>query len=485
MPRYFRHYYSFSLERLNGTEYAAISMTRTGNRLTTADVSEWDGDDEMEYSIYNYNHNANGAMTFDSMSGISGTVFSWNAAGLLHAITDEESGEGATYVWLSDGTKVKRDGDVDSPRYYRGSFVYKDVSISVPTGYDEGDYDTYDFEGLESIAHSEGRFVATDWTTTGVPTLSDRHFVRDLVGSTVTVIDVARAAVASNLPTLNAALVEQDAYLAYGDRLSASAMTLKTDTDNRYRFNGKEREDWAGFPYIDYGARMYNPVIGSWLSPDPLADKYTSTSPYVFCAGDPVNYVDKDGKKPRIYSQAKGLGHVFVTTGEGKDTKVYSYGRYGKLYKSSGMTSGRFTPRGEGVLYIKTGESAREFLSTVLSEGCFSVFEIANANDQATDKYYQELFDSGSPVSDPSKEAFYDEDARVIDTYNLLTNNCVIVSENGINAEGLLVDSYEYAPSNFCIDLKMQSLTNENIIVIKDPVKFVENLLKMFSGIEK
>ena len=56
-----------TLKRLNGTEYAAISMTRTGNRLTTADVSEWDG-------------------------------------------------------------------DVDSPRYYRGSFVYKDVSISVPTG---------------------------------------------------------------------------------------------------------------------------------------------------------------------------------------------------------------------------------------------------------------------------------------------------------------------------------------------------------------
>ena len=126
--------YSFSLERLNGTEYAAISMTRTGNRLTTADVSEWDGDDEMEYSIYNYNHNANGAMTFDSMIGEEGATLRWNAAGLLHTITDEESGEGATYVWLSDGTKVKMDGDVDSPRYYRGSFVYKDVSISVPTG---------------------------------------------------------------------------------------------------------------------------------------------------------------------------------------------------------------------------------------------------------------------------------------------------------------------------------------------------------------
>lgn len=73
------------------------------------------------------------------------------------------------------------------------------------------------------------------------------------------------------------------------------AMTLKTDTDDRYRFNGKERHDWAGYPYIDYGARMYNPLIGSWLSPDPLADKYTSTSPYAFCAGDPVNYVDPTG----------------------------------------------------------------------------------------------------------------------------------------------------------------------------------------------
>lgn len=274
-----------TLTRLNGTEYAAISFTRTGNRLTAADVN----------GSYSFNHNANGAMTFDSMIGEEGATLSWNAAGLLYSITDEESGEWVTYLWLSDGTKVKMDGDVDSPRYYRGSFVYKDVSISVPTGYDEGDYDTYDFEGLESIAHSEGRFVATDWTTTGVPTLSDRHFVRDLVGSTVTVIDVARAAVASNIPTLNAALVEQDAYLAYGDRLSASAMTLKTDTDNRYRFNGKERHDWAGYAYIDYGARMYNPLIGSWLSPDPLADKYTSTSPYVFCAGDPVNYVDPTG----------------------------------------------------------------------------------------------------------------------------------------------------------------------------------------------
>ena len=34
-----------------------------------------------------------------------------------------------------------------------------------------------------------------------------------------------------------------------------------------------------------------------WLSPDPLAEKYYSISPYVFCLNNPIKYVDPDGKK--------------------------------------------------------------------------------------------------------------------------------------------------------------------------------------------
>ena len=40
---------------------------------------------------------------------------------------------------------------------------------------------------------------------------------------------------------------------------------------------------------------MYDPLTGSWLTPDPLAHKYTSLSPYAYCAGNPVNFVDLDG----------------------------------------------------------------------------------------------------------------------------------------------------------------------------------------------
>ena len=35
---------------------------------------------------------------------------------------------------------------------------------------------------------------------------------------------------------------------------------------------------------------------------DPLAEKYYSVSPYVYCAGNPVNLVDEGGRKIRIFS---------------------------------------------------------------------------------------------------------------------------------------------------------------------------------------
>ena len=53
----------------------------------------------------------------------------------------------------------------------------------------------------------------------------------------------------------------------------------------------------AGLPYLDYGARFYDPATCRWLSPDPLAEKYYGLSPYGFCAGNPVNFVDPDGRK--------------------------------------------------------------------------------------------------------------------------------------------------------------------------------------------
>ena len=64
-----------------------------------------------------------------------------------------------------------------------------------------------------------------------------------------------------------------------------------------YKFNGKELDRMHGLDWYDYGARMYDPVICTWTTIDPLAHKYPSFSPYVFCANCPINIFDPNGKE--------------------------------------------------------------------------------------------------------------------------------------------------------------------------------------------
>ena len=68
-----------------------------------------------------------------------------------------------------------------------------------------------------------------------------------------------------------------------------------TDQTNRFRYNSKEEQFRFGTPYIDYGARQYDPILGRWFAQDPLSEKYYGISPYAFCHNNPINRIDPDG----------------------------------------------------------------------------------------------------------------------------------------------------------------------------------------------
>ena len=53
-----------------------------------------------------------------------------------------------------------------------------------------------------------------------------------------------------------------------------------------------------GYDCYDYGARHSQAALGRFTSPDPMAEKYCGTSPYAMCNGNPVRYVDPDGRWP-------------------------------------------------------------------------------------------------------------------------------------------------------------------------------------------
>lgn len=68
-----------------------------------------------------------------------------------------------------------------------------------------------------------------------------------------------------------------------------------TESDNPYKFIGKELTGGTGLEMYDFGARFYSPYIPRWITMDPFAEKYYDISPYAYCAGDPMSIVDRNG----------------------------------------------------------------------------------------------------------------------------------------------------------------------------------------------
>ena len=116
--------------------------------------------------------------------------------------------------------------------------------------------------------------------------------MRDYLGSTRAVFDITP----DYAEDLSEVILEQNDYCLFGSRIDNA--DLPTLAQNRYRFNGKEKlvagANDTGL--TDYGARMFSAPLARWTTPDPLADKYYSISPYAFCNNNPVNLVDPDGK---------------------------------------------------------------------------------------------------------------------------------------------------------------------------------------------
>jgi len=67
----------------------------------------------------------------------------------------------------------------------------------------------------------------------------------------------------------------------------------------RFGFNGMEKinEQYGEVNAYDFGARIYDPRIGRWLSLDPQAKTYPFVSPYQFVNNSPMRFIDPDGKK--------------------------------------------------------------------------------------------------------------------------------------------------------------------------------------------
>lgn len=168
-----------------------------------------------------------------------------------------------------------------------------------------------------------------------------------------------------------------------------------------------------------------------------MAEKYYSINPYAYCLNNPVKYIDTNGKLPRIFIERKGFGHVFVTVGNGTNTIVYTYGRYGELKKDKSLARGT-SPTGEGVLIKLMGSEANYFIQDQMLNNEAVGYEFTNGSDELVSKYFDKQLDSSNKIPQKGKYAGK-ANARVIDKYNLFTNNCATTSIKGVQ-EGVKKD---------------------------------------------
>jgi RHS repeat-associated protein len=87
--------------------------------------------------------------------------------------------------------------------------------------------------------------------------------------------------------------IQQVEYAPFGEVVNEYNIDWSSGQVPDFKFNGKELDEESGMYYFE--ARYQSPPV--FISRDPLFEKYPTLSPYAYCANNPVNCIDPDGKK--------------------------------------------------------------------------------------------------------------------------------------------------------------------------------------------
>lgn len=231
-----------------------VSVTAAANGSGYYQRTGFPGSAEGGVAQYSWNRAA--ALLTDTSRGI--TEIKYNCAGLPETIlfgddgkiqytysTEDELKTVTAYSKLSDNHVSKV-----SERYYCGNFVF------------EGDSLIYaDFAGGYFGGDNKAHY---------------RH--ADFQGNITMVTDD------------DGNLEQHTGYYPYGE-------PWREPSGQPYLFGGKERMRDGTLNEYDFGPRRLNSALTLWSAPDRKADEPPGYSPYSYCFGNPVGFVDPNGQR--------------------------------------------------------------------------------------------------------------------------------------------------------------------------------------------
>ena len=287
------------------------------------------------------------------------------------------------------------------------------------------------------------------------------YYIKDYQGNVRAVIDG------------QGALEEVNNYYPYGALLGGGTLGGNQGVQP-YKYGTKELDRQNGLDWYDSQARMYDPVLGRTPTIDPKAEEYTPISPYAWCGGNPVNIIDQDGDSIALLHY-NGHSALLIQAPHNNGTKWHYYSFNGTFFfNNSDGSSG-------GSSYNNTGlhsfNSIEEFLhSDFNAKGSISDVVAGRTSGYGYDKAL--VLPSSSTQDELARSTF----VQIVNkSYNLMSNNCVTASREGLKAAGIEVNSmsYFFLPNGTIVEKPEEPITPSNLYFnVKTKNKNVKEIMR-------
>ncbi|MEM7370917.1 MAG: PKD domain-containing protein [Bacteroidota bacterium] len=208
-----------------------------------------------------YAYDDNGNLITDLNKNISISYNHLNKPVRVSFTGGPTNGSWIDYIYDAAGTKLqmRTGGSSTQTTDYINGFHYQDGA-------------------LDFFAHAEGRVVGD-----GANNLLYQYQIADHLGN-------SRVYFEDDAGT--ASVIQVDAYYPFGLNMSFDNGQAIANPENRYRYNGKEEQTAFGLGWYDYGARMYEAVLGRFTGGDPIAEDFHWVTPYNYAENEPIANID-------------------------------------------------------------------------------------------------------------------------------------------------------------------------------------------------
>ncbi len=251
-----------------------------------------------------YLYDDNGAMKYDLNKGISSIQYNYLHLPHIIDLKNPVAEARNMYTYAADGTKLSVK-HAWNPSPSSTAVTGTAVNVSALTSSKITDYvgnKVYENGTLKRILVEGGYY--------DVAAQKYQFYIQDYLGSNRIVSDA------------NGTSKQYTQYYPFG---AAFGENSGTETQP-YKYTGQELDTDRGLNLYDYHARQYDPAVGRFLSMDPLAEKYYSTSPYAYCGNNPITRIDPTGMDWWTTNNMDEVERILMTLKTGGEINTSSFG---------------------------------------------------------------------------------------------------------------------------------------------------------------